>query len=108
MITDSGADFAILQWNAMLKLNTTSLVLPMSFDRVISSSSPNDQYQHLMVNSTTLTLSRVSAENEFPLVSRLFINPVTNDLCVRCRDDITLESSAVVVSVTNGHPIQGV
>ena len=106
MITDSGADFAVLQWNATLELNTTSL--PMSSDRIILSLSWNDQYQQIMVNSTTLTFSRVSAPNEFPLVSRLLINPVTNDLSVRCRDDITLESSAVVVSVTNGHPIQGV
>ena len=107
MITDPGTDFVILQWNATLELNTTS-PMAMSYDRVISSSSPNDQYQQFLVNSTTLTYSRVSAQNEFPLVSRLLINPITNDLSVRCRDDITLESSAVVVSVTNGHPIQGV
>ena len=107
MITDHDpeADFTILQWNATLELNTTS---PMSYERRISSSSPNDQYQQFMVDSTTFTLLRKSAQNEFPLVSSLLINPVTNGVSVRCGDEIAPESSTVVVSVTNGHPIQGV
>ena len=104
MITDSGADFTVLQWNATLNINTTS---PMSYERRISSSSPNDQYQQFVVNSTTFTSSRVSAQNEFPLVSRLLINSVTNGLSVRCRDDTTLGSSTSIISITNGHPVQG-
>ena len=62
--------------------------------------------QHIMENSINLNLSRVSAQNRFPLVSRLLINPVTRDLNVRCRNDLTSElSPVVVVNVTNGHPI---
>ena len=59
-----------------------------------------------MENSINLTLSRVSVQNELPLVSRLLINPVISNLNVRCRNDLTSESSTVVVvNVTNGHPI---
>ena len=109
MITDPGTgNFAILRWNATLipELNTTS---PMSYDRIISSTAPTDHSAQIMGNSTILTFSRVSAQNDFPLVSRLLINPVTRGLNIQCRDDITLESSAVVVNVTNEYPIpQGI
>ena len=64
--------------------------------------------QQLMENSVNFTFSRVSAQNEFPLISRLLINPVTRDLNVTCSNDLTSESSTVVVSATNGHPIQGI
>ena len=110
MIADPGSlSAAVLQWNVTLtpELNTS---LPMSYDRRVSSSSPSNQMQQIMENSINLTLSRVSAQNEFPLVLRLLINPVISNLNVRCRNDLTSESSTVVViNVTNGHPtaIQG-
>lgn len=109
MITDPGTgNLAILRWNATLipELNTTS---PVSYDRTISSTAPTDQNAQIMGNSTNFTFSRVSAQNDFPLVSRLLISPITNGLNVQCRDELTLESSAVGVNVTNGHPIpQGI
>ena len=108
MIADPGSlGAAVLLWNVTLvltpELNTSS---PMSYDRRVLSPSPSNQMQHIMENSINLTLSRVSAQNEFPLVSRLLINPVISNLNVRCRNDLTLESlTIVVINVTNGHPI---
>ena len=106
MIADPGSlGVAVLLWNVTLtpELNTSS---PISYDRRVSSSSPSNQMQHIMGNSINLTLSRVSAQNKFPLVSRLLINPVISNLNVRCKNDLTSElSQVVVVNVTNGHPI---
>ena len=106
MTADPGSlSSAILQWNVTLtpELNTSS---PMSYIQRVSSSSPSNQMQHIMENSINLTLSRVSAQNEFPLVSRLLINPVISNLNVRCKNDLTSESpTVVVINVTNEHPI---
>ena len=110
MIADPGSlGAAVLLWNVTLtpELNTSSsMSSSMSYDRRVSSSSPSNQMQHIIENSINLTLSRVSAQNEFPLVSRLLINPVISNLNVRCKNDLTSElSTVVVVNVTNGHPI---
>ena len=111
MIADPGSlDAAVLLWNVTLtpELNISS---SMSYDRRVSSSSPSNQMQHIMENSINLTLSRVSAQNEFPLVSRLLINPVISNLNVRCKNDLTSESpTVVIINVTNGHliTIQGI
>ena len=103
-ITDSGS-FVVILWN----VTQTSATNPVSYDRTIFSSSPGGQTAQIMVNSdsTMLTFSRVSSQNELPLVSRLSISPVQSDLNVQCRDDMTSDSSSVVISVTNGRPIQG-
>ena len=108
MITDpENLSSAVLLWNVTLtsELDTTS---PMSYDRIVTPSGSSDQRNQIMANSINVTLSRVSAQDELPLISRLLINSVTRDLNVTCRNDLTSESSTVVVSATNGHPIQGI
>ena len=109
-ITDSGS-FTILTWNVTVneKLNAATST---SLDVAISSSSPTNQTMHRMVNSTKVTYSRISPQNSSPLVSRLFINPVSNHLNgtqVKCVNSMTSETSSVaVINVSNGNPIQGV
>ena len=104
-ITDSGS-FTLLQWNLILFPEN-----PRRYGRTISSSSPNDQTAHLMINSTTITFSRISARNSFPFTSRLLINPVSSSLNgaeAYCVDAMTAESSPiVVVNVTSGYLIRG-
>ena len=83
---------------------------PISYTRAISSSTPNDQTARIMVNSTSLIFSRISAQKNIPFVSRLLISPVSSNLNgaeVKYLDDLTSESSSTAVVNTSGHPIQG-
>ena len=83
----------------------------MSYTRAISLSSPSDQIARIVANTTSLSFSRISAQNSFPFISRLLISPVSrsvNGTEVNCLDAYTLESSSVVViNITSGHPIHG-
>ena len=55
------------------------------------------QTSYLIINNSTITFSRISNENDIPLVSRLSINPVSDHLNgteVTCEDvEFTLESA---------------
>ena len=101
-ITDSDT-FTILRWNAT---EITGL------DVAVDTSSPTNQTRHRMINSTNITFSRISSQNSSPLVSRLLINPVSNQLNgtqVRCVNGITAQTSSVaVINVSIGNPIQGI
>ena len=48
--------------------------------RFISSVGVSQQISNMTVNFTLFNVSRVSSQNELPLVSRLVINPVSTDL----------------------------
>ena len=90
MVTDSGN--GLLEW-AFLQVY-----------RAIDASTLSDQTSHIMINSTTFTFSRISAQNEFLLVSRLLINPLTTDLnriMINCTDVITMETTSTTVYVLN-------
>lgn len=108
-ITDSGS-FTILMWNVTVNAKVNAAT-SSSLDVAISSSSPTNQTIHRMVNSTNVTCFRISPQNSSPLVSRLFMNPVSNHLNgtqVKCVNAMTSESSSVaVINVSNGNPIQG-
>ena len=109
-ITDSGS-VALLKWN--LTLFPENATNPMRYERAISSSSPSDQttYINIEAYSTRLIVSRISAQNTFPFISRLLINPGSSSLNrveVNCLDSITAESSSfVVVNATSGYLIRG-
>ena len=102
-------NFAILLWNVTLITENTATHI--NFTRVISSSSPTDQTFHMMINSTNFTGSRISAQNSYPLTSRLLINPVSNHLNgteVSCVNSLTSElSSVAVISISSEYVIQG-
>ena len=51
-----------------------------TFNRFISSVGASQQESYMTVNSTFFNVSRVSSENELPLVSRLLIDPVVKSL----------------------------
>ena len=109
-ITNPGhGSFGILLWNVTLITVTDDA--PTSYTRAISLSSPSDQIARIVANTTSLSFSRISAQNSFPFISRLLISPVSrsvNGTEVNCLDAYTLESSSVVViNITSGHPIHG-
>ena len=65
-----------------------------------------DQLQTLsfIINSTKFTFSRISTKDEFPLVSRLLISPVTtglNETAVNCKDVIAMETVSAIFYVFN-------
>ena len=107
-LIDSGS-FSLLLWNVTL-ISDDAITPPVSFIRTISSSSPSDQTFQIVVNSTSLIFSRISAHNSIPFVSRLLINPVSSNLNgaeVKCLEVLTSESSSTTVINTSDHPIQG-
>ena len=50
------------------------------FSRFISSVGESQQISSMLVNSTLFNVSRISSQDELPLVSRLVINPVNKGL----------------------------
>ena len=105
-ITDSGS---LLVWN--VTLIPENLTTPMNFGRTIDPSDPSDQTTPIMINSTMLTYSRISAQHSIPLISKVLISTVSNHLNgthVNCLNGFTSQTSSVaVVNITNGNPIQG-
>ena len=109
-LTDTGS-FTVLVWT--VTLIPKNAATPTSLSLALSSDSPSDQTFHTIVsNSTNLTLSRISFQNSFPLVSRLLFSPVSNHLNrteVNCLNSLTSETSPVaVINISNGNPIQGI
>ena len=102
-VADTGG-FAILVWNVIL-------IPVLNYSQAISSDSPSDQAFQKVINSTELTFSRISSQNNLPLVSRLLISAVSNHLNgteVNCINSLTSETSSItVVNISNGNPIQG-
>ena len=63
----------------------------MTFSRYASSVGETNQASSFSVNSTSFNFSRVSNQDELPLMSRLVIGPVKNNLNgtkVNCTDQI--------------------
>ena len=108
-ITDSGG-FALLVWN--ITVFSENAADRMNYTPVISSSSPTNQTTEIMINSTNIAFSRISAQHSSPLISRLQINPVSNHLNgtqVVCVNAMASETSSVaVINISNGNPIQGI
>ena len=66
---------SVLEW----RINVTSSA--RIYRRGVRSDSQTDlQTSHLMINNSILTFSRISDENGLPLVSRLLISPVNENL----------------------------
>ena len=92
-ITDPGS--SLLAWTLTL---TTILY------RGIAASTASDQTTHWMINSTLFTFSRISAQNEWPLVSKLLISPVTtglNGTVVNCTAVPVMETASTTVYISN-------
>ena len=95
-ITDPGS--SLLEWT----LTPTTIFVDLY--RAIEASTPNDQTSYIMINSTKFTFSRISAQNESPLVSRLLINPITSGLngtVVNCMDVLMMETTSTTVYILN-------
>ena len=91
-------------------LNWSSAVIPNG--RVIQSTGESDHQTHTQtVNNTVFTFSRLSGPNSLPLISRLLIGPLSDDLngtVVTCVDLVTSNSSSTVINIVNKDTIQGV
>ena len=73
--------------------------------RAIDTVSVNE-YSPLMINSTSFTFSRLSANGIFPLVSRLLIAPLTiglNGIVINCTDVLMMETATAIIHVLNRH-----
>ena len=83
----------------MFRENVTTAT---EFSRIIVSSGPPSVVMpQLVVNSTTFNISRTSAENR-PVMSRLLINPVTNNLngtVINCVDVFASELSSTTIII---------
>ena len=98
-VAESDADSLLLEWTI------TAVTIFRGLHRAIEATSPSsDQTFQIMINSTTFTFSRISTQNEFPLVSRLLINPLTTDLngiMINCANVLTMETASTTVYVLN-------
>ena len=74
-----------------------------TYSRYVSSEGEANLASSFSVNSTSFNFSRVSHENESPLVSRLLIGPVSNNLNgtkVNCTDAILNNANFTTASTT--------
>ena len=89
----------ILSWKTSPLQNDQGPAL--TFMRSISSVGASQQASTLMVNSTFFNVSRVSDQDELPLVSRLVINPVSvgmNGTRVNCTERAVNNENTAVAS----------
>ena len=99
-----------------LMCTTTGMFLNWSYSlipngRVIQSTGQSDQNYALTVNNIVFTFYRLSGPNSLPLMSRLLIRPVSDNLngtVITCEDLETSNSSSTVINVVNKDMIQGV
>ena len=92
---------SLLSWTTSPLQNDQGQVL--IFKRSISSVGASQQASDMMVNSTFFNVSRVSDQEELPLVSRLVINPVNvglNGTRVNCTERATNNENTAVASTT--------
>ena len=71
--------------------------------RFISSPGESQQASSLIMNSTSFNVSRVSSQDELPLVSRLLINPVSkglNGTKMTCTERVTNTENTAMASIT--------
>ena len=77
---------------------------------IIPSGSASAAMSQFVLNSTTFDVSRTSAEDTMPLMSRLLINPVSNSLngtVVNCEDVDTSELSSTTIIIIMTESLQG-
>ena len=92
-----------LRWE--FSVITESGRTPMTFMRTVSSFGPSSDIEPLTINSTLFMFSRISAQDNFPLTSRLLINPVTvnlNGTILNCVEVATSEKSATSINIIQG------
>ena len=90
-------DGGLLQWRS-------ATLIPNGF--AVQEFGLADDVMH-QINSTTLTISRVSTS---PLVSTLSLNPVTealNGTEISCQDLDSPNSTSVIINVINNYVIEG-
>ena len=98
-----------------LMCTTTGMFLNWSYSlipdgRVIQSTGQSDQNYVLTVNNTVFTIYRLSDPNSLPLMSRLLIRPVSDDLngtVVTCVDLEASISSSTIINIVDEDVIQG-
>ena len=92
---------SILSWTTSPLQNDQGQVL--TFMRSTASEGVSQQISTMMVNSTFFNISRVSGQDESPLVSRLVINPVSvglNGTRVNCTERAMNKENIAVASTT--------
>ena len=92
---------SILRWTSSPLQNEQGQV--QTFMRFISSVGTSQQVSTMTVNSTLFNVSRVSSQNESPLMSRLVINPVSNGLNgtrVNCTERTMNNENTAMTSTT--------
>ena len=70
----------------------------------ISRDAPTDQTYSVQVNSTIFTFSRVSSRYVVPLVSRLLVSPVSDNLSgtvLKCTDVFMSNVASTILNVIN-------
>ena len=98
------ASLQFIQWNIVVT-NEQGMEEEITVSRNSRDSSPPPRER--IINSTTFTFSRISAEGILPLISTLAINSISislNGTVVRCRDaDInnsgTMTSTSTVIKI---------
>ena len=98
-----------LEWRfSVIRGNETNAT---EFSRIIVSSGPPSVVMPLLVvNSTTFNISRPSTEGR-PVMSRLLINPVSNNLngtVMNCVDVFTSELSSTTIVIIMMDSLQGI
>ena len=95
----------ILGWSSSPLMNEQGQV--QRFMRFISSIGVSQQVSNMTFNSTLFNVSRVSSQDELPLVSRLVIIPVSKDLNgtkINCTEQRTSnETASTTINVMNVH-----
>ena len=92
---------SILQWTSSPLQNEQGRV--QTFMRFISSMGESQQVSSFIVNSTSFNVSRISSQDELPLVSRLLINPVNkslNETSMSCTEQAMNNEITAMASTT--------
>ena len=69
---------------------------------VLTSIGPSGAPRQVMISGSTLTASRLSGNDSLPLISRMIVNPVTNDLngsVVNCFEGSTSINSVATTTI---------
>ena len=98
-----------LQWRfSVIRGNETSPTTVFT-RTIISVFSASNAISQSVVNSTVFTFSKLSAEDNLPVVSRLLISPVSwglNGTEMSCRDLTTSETAVTIIKIIDDH-LQG-
>ena len=73
--------------------------------------SDSAEMSQLTVNSTVFSFSRTSAEYSLPVMSRLLIGPISNDLngtVINCVDVAATESLSTTIIIREREALQGI